>query len=48
MLNHLQSKQAAYVSDLKLNRKVVYAGQEQKLQDVARQMALSQILRRGP
>jgi len=37
VLNHLQSKQAAYVGDLKLNRKVVYAGREQKLQDVARQ-----------
>jgi len=38
VLNHLQSKQRAYVGDLKLNRKVVYAGQEQKLQDVARQI----------
>jgi hypothetical protein len=38
VLNHLQSKQAAYVGALKLNRKVVYAGQEQKLQDVARQI----------
>jgi DDE superfamily endonuclease len=38
VLNHLQSKQRAYVGDLKLNRKVVYVGQEQKLQDVARQM----------
>jgi len=38
VLNHLQSKQRADVGDLKLNRKVVYAGQEQKLQDVARQM----------
>jgi hypothetical protein len=38
VLNHLQSKQAAYVGDLKLNRKVVYTGQEQKLQDVARQI----------
>jgi DDE superfamily endonuclease len=38
VLNHLQSKQAAYVGDLKLNRKVVYAGREQKLQDVARQI----------
>ena len=38
VLNHLQSKQAAYVGDLQLNRKVVYAGREQKLQDVARQI----------
>lgn len=38
VLNHLQSKQAAYVGDLKLNRKVVYAGREQKLQDMARQI----------
>jgi hypothetical protein len=38
VLNHLQSKQATYVGDLKLNRKVVYAGREQKLQDVARQI----------
>jgi DDE superfamily endonuclease len=38
VLNHLQSKQAASVGDLKLNRKVVYTGQEQKLQDVARQI----------
>jgi DDE superfamily endonuclease len=38
VLNHLQSKHAGYVGDLKLNRKVVYTGQEQKLQDVARQI----------
>jgi uncharacterized protein YndB with AHSA1/START domain len=38
VLNHIQSKQRAYVGDLKLNRKVVYTGQEQKLQDVARQI----------
>jgi len=38
VLNHLHSKQAAYVGDLKLNRKVVYGGQEQKLQEVARQI----------
>lgn len=38
VLNHLQSQQAAYVGDLKLNRKVGYAGREQKLQDVARQI----------
>jgi hypothetical protein len=38
VLNHLQGKARTYVGDLKLNRKVVYAGQEQKLQDVARQI----------
>jgi uncharacterized protein YndB with AHSA1/START domain len=38
VLNHLQSTQRAYVGDLKLNRKVVYAGHEQKLQEVARQI----------
>jgi len=38
VLNHIHSKQAAYVGDLKLNRKVVYTGQEQKLQEVARQI----------
>ena len=38
ILNPIQSKQRAYVGDLKLNRKVVYAGREQKLQEVARQI----------
>jgi DDE superfamily endonuclease len=38
VLNHIQSKRTAYVGDLKLNRKVVYMGQEQKLQEVARQI----------
>ena len=38
ILNHIQTKQRAYVGDLKLNRKVVYLGREQKLQDVARQI----------
>src|SRR5213082_3437361 len=38
ILNHIQSKQRAYVGDLKLNRKVVYPGREQKLQEVARQI----------
>jgi hypothetical protein len=38
VLNHIQSTQRAYVGDLKLNRKVVYAGREQKLPDVARQI----------
>ena len=38
VLNHIQRQQRAYVGDLKLNRKVVYRGREQKLQDVARQI----------
>jgi uncharacterized protein YndB with AHSA1/START domain len=38
ILNHIQSKQRAYVGALKLNRKVVYAGREQQLQEVARQI----------
>src|SRR5437868_13383752 len=38
ILNHIQSKQRAYVGDLKLNRKVVYTGREQTLQEVARQI----------
>jgi hypothetical protein len=38
VLNHIQGTKRAYVGDLQLNRKVVYAGQEQKLQDVARQI----------
>jgi hypothetical protein len=38
VLNHIQHTQRAYVGDLKLNRKVVYLGREQKLQDVARQV----------
>lgn len=38
VLNHIQSKQRAYVGDLKLNRTIVYTGQEQKLQEVARQI----------
>src|SRR5262249_33675791 len=38
VLNHLQRQQRGYVGDLKLNRKVVYTGREQKLQDVARQI----------
>ena len=38
ILNHIQTKQRAYVGDLTLNRKVVYLGREQKLQDVARQI----------
>jgi hypothetical protein len=41
VLQHIHSKQRAYVGDLKLNRKVVYAGREQKLQDVARQIPWS-------
>jgi DDE superfamily endonuclease len=38
VLNHIQRKHRAYVGDLKLNRKVVYTGREQKLQEVARQI----------
>jgi DDE superfamily endonuclease len=38
VLNHIQHTHRAYVGDLKLNRKVVYLGREQKLQDVARQI----------
>jgi hypothetical protein len=38
VLNHIQGTQRAYVGDLKLHRKVVYAGQEQNLQAVARQI----------
>jgi hypothetical protein len=38
VLNHIQDTQRAYVGDLKRHRTVVYAGQEQKLQDVARQV----------
>jgi hypothetical protein len=38
ILNHIQSKHRAYGGDLKLNRKVVYAGREQKRQEVARQI----------
>ena len=38
VLNPLQSKQAAYVGDLKLHRKVVHTGREQNLQAVARQI----------
>jgi hypothetical protein len=38
VLNHLESTKRAYVGDLKLNRKLVYEGREQTLQQVARQM----------
>jgi hypothetical protein len=38
VLNHIHSQRRAYVGDLTWHRKVVYAGREQKLQDVARQM----------
>jgi len=38
VLNHIQGAKRAYVGDLKLNRKVVYDGQEQTLQAVARQI----------
>lgn len=36
--NHIQSKQRAYVGELLLNPQVAYAGQEQKLQEVVRQI----------
>ncbi len=35
VLNHLDAKGRAYVGDLKLNRKVIYLGVEQKLSEVA-------------
>jgi hypothetical protein len=38
ILHHIQSQQRAYVGDLKRNRKGVYMGQAQKLQEVARQI----------
>lgn len=38
VLNHLESIKRAYVGELKLNRKLVYEGREQALQQVARQM----------
>jgi DDE superfamily endonuclease len=38
VLTHIHNTQRAYGGDLKLNRNVVYAGREQKLQDVARQL----------
>ena len=41
VLNHIQSKQRAYVGDVKLNCNVVYDGREQKRQDVARQIPWS-------
>lgn len=38
VLNHIHARQRAYVGDLKLNRKVVYAGTLQKLSEVAKQI----------
>ena len=38
ILNHLHAKQRHYVGALKLNRKVVFEGREQKLQEVAGQI----------
>jgi SRSO17 transposase len=35
VLNHIHSKERAYVGDLKLNRKLIFKGQETKLQEVA-------------
>ncbi len=40
VLNHIHGKAGAYVGDLKLNRKVVYLGIEQKLSQVAAQIPL--------
>ena len=38
ILNPIHAKQRAYVGALKLNRKVVFDGREDKLQEVARQI----------
>ena len=38
VLNHIHAKQRHYVGALKLNRKVVFDGREQKLQEVASQI----------
>ena len=38
ILNHIHAKQRHYVGALKLNRKVVFEGREQKLQEVASQI----------
>jgi hypothetical protein len=38
VLNHIHGKQRNYVGDVKLNRKVVYEGKEQKLNAVAAQI----------
>ena len=38
ILNHLHAKQRSYVGALKLNRKGVFEGREQKLQEVASQI----------
>ncbi len=38
VLNHIHGKERNYVGDLKLNRKVVYEGKEQKLSGVAQQI----------
>src|SRR3954451_16569872 len=38
VLNHIASTKRAYVGDLKLNRKLVYEGLDQALQQVARQI----------
>ena len=39
ILNHIESKQRAYVGDLKLNRTWCMTGREQRLEDVVRQNA---------
>jgi hypothetical protein len=38
VLNHIDEQRRSYVGDLKLNRKVVFDGREQKLQEVAGQI----------
>lgn len=38
VLNHIHGRQRGYVGDVKLNRKVVYEGREQKLSAVAQQV----------
>ena len=48
VLNHIHSKQRAYVGDLKLNRKVSYAGRAQQLQAVACQMPWDCLLYTSP
>ena len=41
ILNHIHAMQRSYVGALKLNRKVVFEGREDKLQEVARQIPFS-------
>ena len=41
ILNHIHAKQRSYVGALKLNRKVVFEGREDKLPEVAGQIPFS-------